>query len=225
MKVVWGSLDEAMGGLERLARFVLLLVLILIGSRFYLVGMPKLESELDESFRASNELALTAMEARKASTKINTDLPTTVAQINKAIDGLTAVEASSKGALDSIALNVGKVGTQSATTLATVGDQTTQIGPVLESLKKTSDGIQPAEVQLTTEIASLHTLTANLARAAGDPALHTTAVNVARGTGSLADIADQSDKKLHSILHPRWPTTVGNWVERIGVDVGRVFAP
>jgi hypothetical protein len=223
VKLIGNTVEEVLESLWRMALLAFMVVLILIGLRVYMITMPKIDAEIDEAHRASTEAALTAMETRKLGVAANKALPVTIAKVDQAIDGVTAATASAKTALDAVTTNTNAIGEQAKETLKTLNSGAERLGPLLDGLNKTTVGLQPTETALTAEIQSLNSLTTGLTKAVNDPAVHQTAQNVARGTHALADMADDTEQKVHSIFHPRWPAQVADWVERIGTDVAKVM--
>lgn len=223
MKIVWSSFEEAVGSLKRCAGLALLLALTLVTVRVYVITLPKLDAEIDEAHRASTEGALTLMGTRKLSAAELKALPETQGKINSAIDSVTAAASSAKETLGALTEN------QNAVTVSLIADLDGLHGSegaltnLLNASTKSVEGLQPVEKQVADEVAEVHKATVNLDAVAGDPAIHASLQNVQTATGNVADMSKMTKEKLNSILHPKWPSVLGNIVERIGVDVGKIF--
>ena len=205
------------------AATALLVVVCFIGVHVFRVTLPKTDAEIDETHRASVEIALTAMEARKLSKAENAALPITQAKLNKTLDNVNALLVKAGKTVDNIDANEGQITDATLASLKSLDNSIQGIPPVLEATKKSIEGLGPVETASTDAIEKLGG-TANAATdAINAPEIKATEKNLQSATGSLADVAEEGKDYVHKLLHPKWPSVVGSWIERIGVDIGKIF--
>lgn len=208
-----------------LAHLFLFVVVGFIGVRVYRSTVPKLNSEIDESHRASVEVGLTAKEARQLVLQEKKSLPETQAKINTLLDTADKVLASAQKQLDEAGKNQDRISDATVESIKKLGDSAAAIKPVLEETQKTVSSVQPVTQQLQGAASAL----TDMAKAGTDDLNNQdakdTMTNLKKASRSFADMADDTKKWWHSWLHPSWAKRIEGDLENWGVTVGKVFIP
>jgi hypothetical protein len=209
---------------------LLLIVLIAVGVQLYRTTLPKLNNNLDETHRAELETALTMSELRKFAVAENKALPMQQAKLDATLDNANRLIDAGTATLNTANATIAQLGAgdkqmtdQAVLAVAALKVTLDSIPPVLEETRKSVSGLQPIEVESTLTITKVGQTADATTAAINSPDAKQSQKNIADATGSLASTAADAQQYVHHMLHPKWPAQVGNWVERILVDVGKVF--
>jgi ABC-type transporter Mla subunit MlaD len=171
--------------------------------------LPKLDSEIDETHRASVEVGLSAMETRKAGVTINKALPGVLAGIQTDVDNAGKTLTTTNKAIADIDGNQNTLTADAQPVLHNLAD-------ALAATRESVTGLKPVETALTKTIGSANTLIS-------DPHIAGTVAHLDAAAGNVQDMSADAKAKVHSLLHPKAWTTAVNVTERIAVDVGKIF--
>ena len=217
------NIDSIFKRLIQVATLALMVGAGVLGVSFYRVTLPKINAEVDETHRASVELALTAMEARKFAKAENAALPVTQAKVNATLDSVNTLLVKAGTTIDSINQSQSNITFSTVVAMRDLDESIKALPPVLDATKKSIEGLQPVEDASAKTITKLGATSDAVTDAVAAPEIKATEKNIQSASGSLADTAEEGHQYVHNILHPKWPAVVGDWIERIVVDVGKMI--
>lgn len=165
--------------------------------------------ELDEIHRATLEIALTAMEARKVSAMEQKALP----QITENVEIATAK-------LSTAVDGLGTVTKATATTIATIGEDTHS---VLMSTDDAITALAPVEHQATMAIAEVKVDATDLHNILDSPDTKGMLAHGNHATGQVDAAITDTAEYWHKTLHPSWPKRIYSAITSTGISVARLI--
>lgn len=172
--------------------------------------------DLQEAHRLVLEAALTAEEARKASSMEVTALPQ-----------LTAGVQATLGSANEAVLATRDVAVQLKASAVQI---TADSSAVLHTANTTVAGLGNVEASAVRSIDQIELSTSHLDVLLSDPDipiivsnLHATSVNLTATTGSVKDTAADVQQAVHSYLHPTLAVKIYHAIANTGVEVGKFF--
>lgn len=217
------KLLSALKIVQSLALTGFLIVLIVVGIRFYRITLPKIEIEADEANNLSLIAIQTTAQSRILLTNLNAYIPTTEKRLDRSLDNIDNLITKTSTTVNDIDVNEALVASQTQDSLKSLQSGIDGVRPVLDSLKKAADGIQPIETASTESLKAVGKTADAVTAQVSSESVVKTGQNIAAATGSLAKVADEGEQYFNHILHPKWMDTLIDWVERISIDVGRMF--